>query len=115
MSISTSELTNLAELAQLALNEAELERVKTELEQILNYMASLKELVDEPNSPTLAEPHDTLSPSSVEPTSEPRSLKALSALRSDTAEPSLPRDALLAAAPLTEAHHFSVPQVIEST
>jgi aspartyl-tRNA(Asn)/glutamyl-tRNA(Gln) amidotransferase subunit C len=89
-------VAGIAQLARLALDEAELELFARQLAGILAYAEQLQE-VDTRNVP---------------PTSHPLALTA--ALREDEVRPSLPRDEALRAAPEPDpaAGLFKVPRVI---
>ncbi len=85
----------VAHLARLKLSDAELERVTTQLGQVLGYVELLNEI-------------DT---SSVEPMAHVADIANV--FRDDELRPSLPRAAALANAPKTDGKYFVVPQILE--
>ena len=95
MKISLEQVRYVAELARLALDPAEEERLTGQLNAILEYMGQLAEV-------------DT---AGVEPTSHVLPLNNV--LREDVAHECLPNAAALANAPAAEQGHFAVPKIIE--
>ena len=93
--ISREDVQHVARLARLELSEAELERMRVELNNILAYMDKLRSL-------------DTRG---VEPTSHAVPLRNV--MREDEPRPSLPRDEMLANAPDRAGDFFRVPRIIE--
>ncbi|MCC6485250.1 MAG: Asp-tRNA(Asn)/Glu-tRNA(Gln) amidotransferase subunit GatC [Armatimonadetes bacterium] len=97
MKLTVEEVTAVANLACLALEEDEKERLTGHLNQILEHFAELQKL-------------DT---SDVEPTD--RVLPMVNVYRADEVKPSLPREEILAAGPLTNYEAFIVPRVVDSS
>ena len=95
MALSIEEVEHIAELARLALSEAEKARYREQLSAILEYAARLQAL-------------DT---SGIPPTSSV--LPARSVLRADQARPGLSLEDLLRNAPQTENDQFRVPPVFD--
>jgi|SRR5688572_26490782 len=93
--ISREDVQHVARLARLELSEAELERMRVELNNILAFMDKLRSL-------------DT---SGVEPTSHAVPLRNV--MREDEPRPSFPRDEMLANAPERAGDFFRVPRIIE--
>jgi aspartyl-tRNA(Asn)/glutamyl-tRNA(Gln) amidotransferase subunit C len=97
--VTTAEVRKLAELAHLALTDEECDSLTRDLERILEYAESLKELDTE----------------GVEPTSHAlleRGLEGEGAVREDEPRPGLDRERLLAAAPDAGEGLFKVPRVL---
>lgn len=84
----------VAKLARLALEPAEIERFGAQLGALLEYVKALEAL------PVA----DVAATAQVIPSAN--------VMRDDVAEPSLPRDAVLAAAPQREGAYFRVPRII---
>ncbi|MFZ1125569.1 MAG: Asp-tRNA(Asn)/Glu-tRNA(Gln) amidotransferase subunit GatC [Candidatus Baltobacteraceae bacterium] len=84
----------VAKLARLALEPAEIERFGAQLGALLEYVKALEAL------PVA----DVAATAQVIPSTN--------VMRDDVAEPSLPRDAVLAAAPQREGAYFRVPRII---
>jgi aspartyl-tRNA(Asn)/glutamyl-tRNA(Gln) amidotransferase subunit C len=95
MRLSRAQVEHVAELAQLALSEAEKELFQEQLSAILAYAERLQEL-------------DT---GTIPPTSAVLPLENV--MREDEVTPSLPRDDVLANAPAVEEGCFQVPVVLE--
>ena len=95
MTLTTEQVEAIANLARLELSSAEVERMRLQLSDILDYVNRLQELDTGGIPPT----------SSVLP---PRSV-----LRPDEARPGLERETLLHNASETEAGQFRVPAVLE--
>ena len=84
----------VAKLARLALEPAEIERFETQLVALLDYVKALEAL------PVA----DVAATAQVIPSTN--------VMRDDVAVPSLPRDAVLGAAPKREGAYFRVPRII---
>lgn len=95
MSITLNDVEHVANLARLALSEAEKAQFAEQLNAILKYAEKLNEL-------------DT---SNVEPTSHV--LPLANVMREDAVRPSWPIEQVLANAPDDEDGHFKVPAVLE--
>lgn len=93
--ISDEAVRHVARLASLALGPDELGRAQRELDEILGYMEDLEQ-VDVTGVP---------------PTFQAVPMQA--PLRADRVAPSSARAELLAGAPATDAHAFSVPKVLD--
>ena len=92
--ITRAEVEHVAQLARLALSPDEIESLTQELGAIVDYAAQVSAL-------------DTRD---VPPTAHP--LPVVNVLRPDEVRPSLPRDEVLAAAPVAEEHRFRVPRIL---
>ena len=92
--ISRADVEHVAQLARLALSDAELDSLTTELDGILDYAAEVAAL-------------DT---ADVPPTAHPVPL--VNVLRADEARPGVPRDEVLAEAPAAEDGRFRVPRIL---
>jgi aspartyl-tRNA(Asn)/glutamyl-tRNA(Gln) amidotransferase subunit C len=88
------DISRVAHLARIALNEDELEQYTEQLEQILEHAARVQAL-----------PTD-----GIEPTSHP--LTMVNAFRSDEVTACLDRDEVLAEAPDPEDGYFRVPRIL---
>ncbi len=95
MKLSREEVLHIALLARLGLTEAEIDRLREQLSNILENFQILQEV-------------DT---SNVPPTSQSISLQNV--LRDDEVAPSLPQDQVLANAPRREDDFFRVRAVLE--
>ena len=98
MRISEKEVRYVADLANLALSEAEVARFQTELDGILGHMDRLKEIDTtgvEPMTQVLYEADETAT------------------LRADIPVPPLGNEPAMANAPQPGAGYFKVPKVIE--
>ena len=93
--IQRKDVEYVARLARLALTDAEIERMREQLNGILAYIEKLNEL-------------DT---SDVEPTSH--AVPLVNVMRDDEAGPCLPREEALANAPDRAGEFFRVPRIIE--
>jgi len=93
--ISRQDVEHVARLARLTLTDAELERMRAELDAILAYIDKLSALDVE----------------GVEPTSH--AVPLVNVMRDDVARPSFPRDEMLANAPDRVGDSFRVPRIIE--
>ncbi len=94
MRITRSEVEKTARLARLELSEAEVERMTSQLDTILNYAAKLDEL-------------DTTGILAFAQNQE-----AVNAFREDEVRPSLPRETALANGPQHNNEAFVVPKII---
>jgi aspartyl-tRNA(Asn)/glutamyl-tRNA(Gln) amidotransferase subunit C len=94
--ITRGEVAHLARLARLALDEAELDQLASELDVILGAVAKIGEVSDaEGVTPmTHAVPIENV-------------------MRPDTVMPSLPREDVLAGAPEAEDGRFRVPRILD--
>jgi aspartyl-tRNA(Asn)/glutamyl-tRNA(Gln) amidotransferase subunit C len=92
--LSRSDVEHVAYLARLGMSDAEIERLRGELNQILEQYAKLSEL-------------DTRS---IPPTAQTIELENI--LRDDVAGPSLPQDAVLANAPARVGDAIVVPPIL---
>jgi aspartyl-tRNA(Asn)/glutamyl-tRNA(Gln) amidotransferase subunit C len=92
--IGRDDVRHVAKLARLALPEAKLERLTSQLESILSYVAQISRV----------------DVSGVEPIAHALPLRNV--LREDVVEPSLPLEKVLANAPDTDGPFFKVPKVI---
>jgi aspartyl-tRNA(Asn)/glutamyl-tRNA(Gln) amidotransferase subunit C len=93
--IQRKDVEHVARLARLALTDAEIERMREQLNGILTYIEKLNEL-------------DT---SDVEPTSH--AVPLVNVMRDDEAGPCLSREEALANAPDRAGEFFRVPRIIE--
>jgi len=93
--ISRQDVEHVARLARLALDDAELERMREQLNGILGYIDTLRAL-------------DT---AGVEPTSH--AVPLVNVMREDAERPCLSRDDALASAPDRAGEFFRVPRIIE--
>lgn len=94
MSLSRADVAKVANLARLALSGEELDRMTSELSQIVGFVGQLEKI-------------DT---SSVEPLAHP--LDTQNVFRDDTPRPSLEREAALQSAPRHDGECFLVPAVL---
>jgi aspartyl-tRNA(Asn)/glutamyl-tRNA(Gln) amidotransferase subunit C len=92
--LTRPEVEHVARLARLALTDAELDSLTTELGAILEHAAQVSAL-------------DT---AGVPPTAHPVPL--VNVFRADVARAGLPRDEVLAAAPAAEDGRFRVPRIL---
>lgn len=95
MKITKEEVEHVARLARLELTEEEKERMRAQLDSILQYMEKLNEL-------------DT---AAVEPTSH--AIPMVNVMREDELRPCLPQEEALANAPDRQDVFFRVPRIIE--
>ena len=93
--ITEKQVRHVAALARLALTDAEVERMRAELDAILGFMKTLEELDTEGVPPTT------------------HSIDMVAPLRADVPGASLRRDDVLRAAAKSEAGAFAVPKVLE--
>lgn len=96
MSVSKEEIKNIAKLAKLNLNEAEINEFTGDMNKILDYMDKLNELVTE----------------NVKPLSNP--LEGYNVFREDELKNSIDREDALKNAPSRNDEFFRVPKVIKS-
>jgi aspartyl-tRNA(Asn)/glutamyl-tRNA(Gln) amidotransferase subunit C len=92
--ITRAEVEHVAQLARLALTEAEVTALTGELAAILEHAAQVSALDTE----------------GVAPTAHP--LPLVNVARPDAARPGLDRDEVLASAPAVEDHRFRVPRIL---
>ncbi len=92
--ITRADVAKVAKLARLDVSEAELDRYTVQLAGMLEHFEDI----------------DALDLSDVEPMTQPYPL--VNVLRSDTEQPTLDRDEVLAAAPAAEQGRFRVPPTI---
>lgn len=95
MSLTREEVQHVAELAHVTLPDDAVEPLRSQLSQILDYFEVLQRV-------------DT---DGVQPTSHPLPLENVTRL--DEARPSLPREEVLANAPLREGNYLRVRKVLE--
>lgn len=95
MKITREEVEHVARLARLELSEEEKERIRAQLDSILQYMEKLNEL-------------DT---TDVEPTSHV--LPMVNVMREDALRPAISQEEALANAPDRQEAFFRVPRIIE--
>jgi aspartyl-tRNA(Asn)/glutamyl-tRNA(Gln) amidotransferase subunit C len=95
MTISRQDVQHVARLARLGLEDAEVDRLASELDHILEAMQALAQL-------------DT---SAIPPTAQVIPLRNV--MRDDAARPSLPVDEILRNAPATRDGYFLVPPVLD--
>ena len=93
--IEKKDVEHVARLARLALTDAELEKMREQLNGILAYIEKLNALDTE----------------NVEPTSH--AVPMVNVMRDDAPGPCLPRDEALANAPDRAGEFFRVPRIIE--
>lgn len=93
--IGRRDVEHVARLARLQLGDAELERMRAQLDAILAYIDKLKELPIE----------------GVEPTSH--AVPLVNVMRADEVRPCVPREAMLANAPDRVGEFARVPRIIE--
>lgn len=94
MAISREEVEKVALLARLRLTEDELDRMTSQLGQVLDYMALLDEVRTEGVQPMA------------------HALDVADVFREDVVRPSLARDQALANAPLRDEECYRVPAVL---
>jgi aspartyl-tRNA(Asn)/glutamyl-tRNA(Gln) amidotransferase subunit C len=93
-SISREDVAHLARLARLAVTEEELDLFAGQLDVVLNSVARVQEAAT-----------DDVPPMS-------HAVPLTNVLRPDEVTPSLPREAVLAAAPAAEDDRFRVPRIL---
>jgi aspartyl-tRNA(Asn)/glutamyl-tRNA(Gln) amidotransferase subunit C len=96
MKVTDTDVSYVADLANLELTADERQRMVRDLNSILDYIDRLNQL-DTTNVPPMAQTE----------------LQIVDALRDDELRPCLPREAALANAPDTDGKFFKVPRVIE--
>jgi aspartyl-tRNA(Asn)/glutamyl-tRNA(Gln) amidotransferase subunit C len=94
--ISRNEVAHLARLSRLALDDAELDGLAAELDVILGAVATISQVSDAADVP---------------PTTHAVPIENVT--RPDVVRPSLPRDEVLAGAPLAEDGRFRVPRILD--
>ncbi len=94
--ITREQVAHLARLSRLALDDAELDGLAAELDVILGAVAQISQVTDAADVPptTHAVPVENVQ-------------------RPDVVRPSLPRDAVLAAAPDAQDGRFRVPRILD--
>jgi aspartyl-tRNA(Asn)/glutamyl-tRNA(Gln) amidotransferase subunit C len=95
MKITADEVIKVAKLAKLTLSGPDIERMATDMDAMLDYVATLENLATEGIVPTA------------------HAVPMANAFRPDQLRPSLEREAVLAAAPKSAHGTFRVPKVIE--
>jgi aspartyl-tRNA(Asn)/glutamyl-tRNA(Gln) amidotransferase subunit C len=95
VSVSKEEIEKIAKLARLNLNEDEINKIESQINQILEYVKKL----------------DELNTDDVEPLSHTLDLNNV--FREDVVKESLPREKALENAPLKSDKFFRVPKVIK--
>jgi len=95
--ISREQVAHLARLARLALDDVELDGLAAELEVILGAVARVREVTDAEG---------------VRPTTHAVPLENVT--RPDVVRPSLPREDVLAGAPVAEDGRFRVPRILDA-
>jgi aspartyl-tRNA(Asn)/glutamyl-tRNA(Gln) amidotransferase subunit C len=93
--IDRKDVEHVARLTRLALTDAELERMREQLNSILAHLDTLRAVPTE----------------GVEPTSH--AVDVVNVMREDEVEPCLPHDAVLGNAPDRSGEFFRVPRIIE--
>ncbi len=93
--ITESDVSYVASLAQLQLDDATRARLVKEMGDILSYMDALNALDTEGVEPMM------------------HALPMTNVFREDEVTPSLPREAALKNAPLDDGAHFIVPKILE--
>jgi aspartyl-tRNA(Asn)/glutamyl-tRNA(Gln) amidotransferase subunit C len=94
MPITRDEVGHLAELARLALSEAELDHFAGQLDQILTAVARVQEVAADGIPPMT------------------HAVPVVNVYRDDVVVPPLPRDVVLAQAPAAEQDRFRVPRIL---
>ena len=88
------EIRYLAHLARIQLTDAEVEKIKADLNQLLEYVGKLQSLPTEDAPPTYT------------------ALSSYNRFRKDEIKPSFPTEKVLANAPARKGNFFRVPRVI---
>jgi aspartyl-tRNA(Asn)/glutamyl-tRNA(Gln) amidotransferase subunit C len=96
-SITREQVAHLARLSRLALADAELDGLARQLDVILDAVAAISEVTDAAD---------------VRPTTHAVPLENV--VRPDVVRPSLPREQVLAGAPVAEDGRFRVPRILEA-
>ena len=94
--ISRDQVAHLARLSRLALDDDELDGLAAQLDVILDAVATIGEVTDAADVP---------------PTTHAVPLENVT--RPDEVRPSLPREAVLAGAPVAEEGRFRVPRILD--
>ncbi|MBN9103479.1 MAG: Asp-tRNA(Asn)/Glu-tRNA(Gln) amidotransferase subunit GatC [Propionibacteriaceae bacterium] len=94
MAITAAEVARLGELARIRLTAEETETLAPQLEVILAAVATVSEVAGDDIPPTS------------------HALDLVNVFRADEVQPSLPAEAVLAAAPATEDGRFRVPRIL---
>jgi aspartyl-tRNA(Asn)/glutamyl-tRNA(Gln) amidotransferase subunit C len=94
MPITRDEVEHLAELARLALSEAELDHFAGQLDQILTAVARVQEVAADGIPPMT------------------HAVPVVNVYRDDVVVPPLPRDVVLSQAPAAEQERFRVPRIL---
>ncbi len=94
--ITRDEVAHLARLSRLALDDAELDGLAAELDVILGAVATISQVTDAADVP---------------PTTHAVPIENVT--RPDVVRPSLPRDEVLAGAPMAEDGRFRVPRILD--
>ncbi len=94
--IDREQVAHLARLSRLALDDDELDGLAAQLDVILDAVATIGEVTDAADVP---------------PTSHAVPLENV--VRPDVVRPSLPREAVLAGAPVAEDGRFRVPRILD--
>jgi aspartyl-tRNA(Asn)/glutamyl-tRNA(Gln) amidotransferase subunit C len=94
--ITRDQVAHLARLSRLALDDAELDGLAAELDVILGAVATISEVTDAADVP---------------PTTHAVPIENVT--RPDVVRASLPRDEVLAGAPLAEEGRFRVPRILD--
>jgi len=95
LSVSTEEIENIANLARLNLNENEKEKLKGQVNQILEYVKKLNELNTDDTEPLS------------------HTLELTNVFRKDEVQESLSQQKALSNAPVKSDQFFRVPKVIK--
>lgn len=93
--LTTDEVQHIAKLARVGMTDADIERLRAELSNILAHFEALRELDTE----------------GIEPTGH--AVPISNVMREDEARPSLPNDAIMGNAPRSEDGAFRVRAVLE--
>ena len=107
MKVTETDVTYVADLANLELTDQERQSLAKELNSILEYIERLNEL-DTDNVPPMAQTSDRLTP-----TEKTGGDRFAYARREDVLRPSLPHQDAVKNAPDTDGDFFKVPKVIE--
>ncbi len=94
--LTREDVTKVALLARLKLSDEELDTFTSQLSQVLQYVDVLNE-VDTENIEPMA-----------------HAIEVSNVFREDEVQPSLPREAALQNAPLTDGSYYLVPQILEN-
>ncbi|HML51258.1 MAG TPA: Asp-tRNA(Asn)/Glu-tRNA(Gln) amidotransferase subunit GatC [Propionicimonas sp.] len=94
LALTTSDVARLGALARIRLTEAELQQLAPQLEVILQAVATVSQAVG-PDTPATS-----------------HAVPLRNVFRADEVEPSLPAQAVLAAAPSVEDGRFRVPRIL---